>query len=124
MHKNFYHQGEKEKLRVEITPTKFLVIVATVMVFFVLPLQLSMLLDFNPLLENPQDVSTSEKIVSQDNKATGRVAGASDNRTTSNNDNVLYLGLGGFFILLSLGTIGYIFQLEKQTKLESLSKKY
>ncbi len=131
-HKNLYHIEEPI---IDISVPKLLVIIITVMVFFVIPAQVISLYKSNPeaINEPIQEITASLRNEKENNQvevsSEGRVAGAStsiDIIATENpstpilkNQSFLIGGLGIFFLLLSVGGIGYLLELNKQYKKKS-----
>ncbi len=128
-HTHIYHLEEP---LIDISVPKILVIIITVMVFLVIPAQVITLHKSDPeALQEPieaisqifdRDEENSDVQVSDN----GRVAGMStsinqdDNSPTLlENTSFLLAGLGIFFLLFSIGGIGYLIQLNKEYKLKN-----
>ena len=127
-HMNMYQQNEKT---IDLDFPKALVIMITIMLFFVLPAQLFTINQKNPnaiknlssTIENALNINQSENI--SENNSEGRVAGTSttvsltlekDNDSLLNSKSFPFVGLGVFFILVSLLGIGYLIKTEKKYK--------
>lgn len=125
-HKNSYYRTEKV---VDITFPKAMVIMITVMTFFVIPAQVITMYRENPdrinnIVASVIDVSASD---SDEGRvagiSTGTVNGASTINTESTsilqNKSFLIGGMGLFLFLLSVGGIGYLMQLDKEYQYKS-----
>ena len=131
MHKDFYHQP-KQNFKVDITLPKFLVIVITVMAFFVIPVQVISLSkskqDNSISASNTVSYTTPSTTKTETKPSTqpsGRVAGESTTGTDKSNTSggldfssksTQYAVLGVFFMSISFISLAYLFVSESQKK--------
>ncbi len=128
MHKDLYHQKTyhtPDKLIVDLDLLKFLMIIITVFLFFVIPAQVITHIQSNSSLPKQSDeIVVAQTVEQQTNPTTdidnseGRVAGAiTQNANPANNKNnqaQLFAILGIFFVGISILSIGYLAFFDKE----------
>jgi uncharacterized protein YpmB len=125
MHKNY--SKPKEGLYIDLNLQKFLVIIITVMVSLVIPIQL---ITYNKANADSKDnVEVSQDYSDETETNQGQVAGISTQRGSSNevqgilgidmnlkSKSTQYTILGVFFVVLSLTSLYYLYSTEKNYK--------
>lgn len=130
MHKDFYHQP-KQNFKVDITLPKFLVIVITVMAFFVIPVQVISLaktsrensvnasntISYNNIVPTSQQPNSNFPRVAGDSTAvTSNPNQSSGNGIDFSDKSTQYAVLGIFFMSISFISLAYLFVVERQNK--------
>jgi hypothetical protein len=129
MNPDYYKRQDK---LIDLDVTKFLIILVTVFVTVIIPAQLITYFQKNPNeLDNIIANITHKPSSTNQNTNSGRVAGISTSASASSEEasvlgifgdinlydqSTQYLMLGGFFISISLLTIGYLLATEKKPK--------
>lgn len=127
MYADFYHKKEKT---IDISFPKLLIVMITILLFFVFPAQIITAYKTQPDLFDDAVAKFTQNLPFLNSEEEGQVAGAStsgmispvnassgDSTETGSNDSSMFAVLGVFFLGVSVIAIWYLKQTEKDYKI-------